>query len=139
MRHTTPTAQPGTRERAPLTVRLLLEAAAIPDLRHRVRELFTTWGLPQHADTAELCVSELAANVVTHLGAGVPVTLHVTTAGGRPRIELTDPDPRALPVLLAAGDDAEAGRGLALVDALSLRWGVDQSADTKTTWCELAP
>lgn len=125
--------------REPLTVRLLAEPSAVAELRRRVRSLFADWGLPEHADTAQLCVSELATNVVTHVGEGVPVTLRVSMAGDRPRIELTDPDPRALPTLLTATDDAESGRGLALLDALTLRWGVTPHADSKTTWCELAP
>jgi hypothetical protein len=51
---------------------------------------------------------------------------------------VTDPDPRALPVLVAAaGAEAESGRGLALLDALALRWGVEQEAGRKTVWCEL--
>lgn len=125
--------------REALTVRLFAEPAAVGELRRRVRSLLAGWGLPQHADTAQLCVSELATNVVTHVGEGVPVTLRVSMAGDRPRIELTDPDPSALPTLIAATDDAESGRGLALLDALTLRWGVTPHADGKTTWCELAP
>ncbi len=125
--------------REALTVRLFAEPAAVGELRRRVRSLLAGWGLPQHADTAQLCVSELATNVVTHVGEGVPVTLRVSLAGDRPRIELTDPDARALPTLIAATDDAESGRGLALLDALTLRWGVTPHADGKTTWCELAP
>ena len=139
-RGSTPSAGPAPfRDREPLTMRLLAEPSAIAYLRRRVRELFADWGLPEYADTAQLCVSELAANVVTHVGTGVPVTLQVSMAADRPRIALTDPDPRALPVLLAATEDAESGRGLALLDALTLRWGVDQHPDSKTTWCELAP
>lgn len=51
---------------------------------------------------------------------------------------VTDPDPRALPVLVGAvGSEAESGRGPALLDALAVRWGVEQEADRKTVWCEL--
>ncbi|WP_326620035.1 hypothetical protein [Streptomyces decoyicus] len=52
-------------------------------------------------------------------------------------MEVTDPDPRALPVLLRATSDDERGRGLALLEAVSLRWGVRQEIDCKTVWCEL--
>ena len=58
-------------------------------------------------------------------------------AGDRTRVEVTDPDPRALPVLLRATSDDERGRGLALLEAVSLRWGVRQEIDCKTVWCEL--
>ncbi|MBB4712936.1 hypothetical protein BJ965_002818 [Streptomyces luteogriseus] len=43
-----------------------------------------------------------------------------------------------MPVLVAAaGAEAESGRGLALLDALAVRWGVEQEAGRKTVWCEL--
>ncbi|MFI6929255.1 ATP-binding protein [Streptomyces sp. NPDC050287] len=67
------------------------------------------------------------------------MTVRVTGTGlGHTRIEVTDPDPRALPTLLSASETAESGRGLTLVDALARRWGVEQGADRKTVWCELA-
>ncbi|WP_350309767.1 ATP-binding protein [Streptomyces yunnanensis] len=88
----------------------------------------------------ELCVSELVSNVIRHVGDGTTVTVHVATTedGRRTRIEVTDPDPRALPVLLRAGVDDESGRGIALLDAVALRWGVRQGAVSKTVWCEVA-
>ncbi|WP_405878134.1 MULTISPECIES: ATP-binding protein [unclassified Streptomyces] len=86
-----------------------------------------------------LCVTELLTNVIDHLGEGTLVTVRVTgTDLGHTRIEVTDPDPRALPTLLAASETAESGCGLTLVDVLAQRWGVDQGADRKTVWCELA-
>ncbi|GAA3788846.1 hypothetical protein GCM10022403_024080 [Streptomyces coacervatus] len=92
-----------------------------------------------HGFEVRLCATELLTNVIDHLGEGTPVAIRVTdTPGGHTRIEVTDPDPRALPVLLSATGTAESGRGLALVDQLSLCWGVDQGADHKTVWCELA-
>ena len=44
---------------------------------------------------------------------------------------------RALPLLLRATVTDEHGRGMALLDALARRWGVEQGADRKTVWCEL--
>jgi hypothetical protein len=54
------------------------------------------------------------------------------------RVEVRDPDSRALPTLIAVGPDAESGRGLALVDAVADRWGVLLGSDHKVTWCEIA-
>ncbi|MEU9250617.1 ATP-binding protein [Streptomyces sp. NPDC048270] len=121
-----------------LTIRLRATPEAVPLARHAVRE-----HLGGDAGDAELCVSELLANVIAHLGEGTPVTLHVSGSGRatRTRVELTDPDPRAWPVLRQAGETEESGRGLALLDALALRWGVVQgpASGTKTVWCELDP
>ena len=48
----------------------------------------------------------------------------------------TSPDP---PRLLDADDESEYGRGLHLVDALSLRWGYYYArVGGKVVWCELA-
>ncbi|MGW1749945.1 ATP-binding protein [Streptomyces sp. NPDC002092] len=109
---------------------LLATPKAVPELRHHLRT---------HDFEVHLCATELLTNVLDHLGEGTPVKVRVTsTPHGHTRIEVTDPDPRALPILLSATGTAESGRGLALVDQLSRRWGVDQGADHKTVWCELA-
>lgn len=68
----------------------------------------------------------------------ISVTVRVWRDGQRVRLAITDPDPRALSVLVAAaGAEAESGRGLALLDALAVRWGVEQEAGRKTVWCAL--
>ncbi|GGW64623.1 ATP-binding protein [Streptomyces griseoloalbus] len=112
------------------TLELLATPAEVSGVRRALREYGTD---------VQLCASELVTNVVQHLGEGVPVTVRVLRdIDGRTRLEVTDPDPRALPVLRAAvADEDESGRGLALLDALTLRWGVAQGSDGKTVWCEL--
>ncbi|MFJ7775292.1 ATP-binding protein [Streptomyces yangpuensis] len=117
-----------------LTIRLLATPQAAPVLRHAVRE-----HLGPGSGDAELCVTELLANVVRHLGEGTPVTLRISGRATRTRVELTDPDPRAWPVRREAAGEDESGRGLALLDALAVRWGVTQGHGTKTVWCELDP
>lgn len=116
-----------------LTVRLRATPQAARLLRHAVREHLGPDGHPD----AELCVTELLANVVRHLGEGTPVTLRISGRATRTRVELTDPAPGARPVRREAAGDDESGRGLALLDALALRWGVTQGTRTKTVWCEL--
>lgn len=85
----------------------------------------------------QVCATELITNVIRHLGEGVPVTVRASCDQGRTRLEATDPDPRAPPVLCRSADDEETGRGLTLLDALALRWGVEQGPGTKTVRCEL--
>ncbi|MFI5861143.1 ATP-binding protein [Streptomyces sp. NPDC051546] len=113
-----------------LTLHLLATPGAVPLARHAVRE-----HLGCH--TAELCVSELLTNALTHLGEGTPVTLRVTGRAARTRVELTDPEPHARPVRRHPADGDESGRGLALLDALAVQWGVIQGPGSKTVWCEL--
>ncbi|MGW4764109.1 ATP-binding protein [Streptomyces pseudogriseolus] len=105
-------------------------------LRRAVRLHLTEWGHDDLVDTAQLCVSELVSNIVTHVGIGTPGSLVLSTAGERLRVEVHDPDTRALPTLVDAEIDAEGGRGMALVDALADRWGVRLYEDHKVTWCE---
>lgn len=114
------------------TLELLATPAELSGVRRALRD---------HGADVQLCASELVTNVIQHLGEGVPVTVRVwCDDGGRTRLEVTDPDPRVLPVLHAAVDvDAESGRGLALLDALAVRWGVAQGPGHKTVWCELGP
>ncbi|MFI6726252.1 ATP-binding protein [Streptomyces atratus] len=50
---------------------------------------------------------------------------------------MSDPEPSAWPVLRTAAGGDESGRGVSLVDALALRWGVEQGPYGKTVWCEL--
>ncbi|MEU9988581.1 ATP-binding protein [Streptomyces sp. NPDC048045] len=113
----------------PFDLSLLAIPKAVPELRRHLRD---------HDFDVRLCATELLTNVIDHLGEGTPVTVRVMRTGhGRTRIEVTDPDPRALPVLLQASAAHESGRGLALVGALAERWGVVPEADRKTVWCEL--
>ncbi|WP_328317661.1 ATP-binding protein [Streptomyces sp. NBC_00388] len=115
----------------------LAEPEEVARLRGALRQRLALWGLSQQVDAAQLCVSELTANVIKHVGAGTPTTLTVSTDGARLRMEVRDPDRRALPTLLSPDMNSEGGRGMALVDALADRWGVLLSADCKITWCEL--
>jgi len=117
---------------APLELDLLAFPKAVPDLRRAVRQYL---GAP--CADVQLCVTELVANVIRHVGEGTPIRVRVLRTDTRTRVEVDDPDPRALPVLLHPAADDESGRGLALLDAVALRWGVGQRAAGKTVWCEL--
>lgn len=73
------------------------------------------WGLSEIAETAQpcasqLCVIELFANGIVHVGEHVPVTVHLSLSGARARIELGDPARQARPVLRSAAAEEEVGR-----------------------------
>ncbi|MEU7031484.1 ATP-binding protein [Streptomyces sp. NPDC046275] len=104
--------------------------------RHGVARTLKTWGLEHMADTAELLVSELVTNAITHTTSrtvGVAVTCPVESTI---RIVVMDTDRSELPPPEAGGDE-ESGRGLLLVDKLSDRWGVERVATGKRVWCDL--
>ncbi|ROQ80678.1 anti-sigma regulatory factor (Ser/Thr protein kinase) [Streptomyces sp. CEV 2-1] len=120
----------------PFTVDLLAVPEAVPEMRRMLRSRFG--GADANVLDLLLCVSELLTNVIVHVGEGTPVTLRVSgTGSGRVRVELSDPAPGVWPAIRAAGSGDESGRGLLLVDAFALRWGVEQGPYGKTVWCEL--
>ncbi len=123
--------------RKPWELAFTAEPVEVAALRRIMRLQLAMWGLDDVVDEAQLCVSELVANVITHVGTGTPATLAVSMKGTHLRIEVHDPDTRALPILRDAGTDSEEGRGMALVNAISDRWGVLLHPDRKVTWCEL--
>ncbi|MGA5453007.1 ATP-binding protein [Streptomyces umbrinus] len=123
--------------RKPWDLPFVAEPEEVSGLRRVLRLHLELWGLHEVTDAAQLCVSELVSNVIRHVGLGTPTTLAVSMNGTYLRIEVHDPDTRALPTLLDAGSEAEAGRGVAIIDAVADRWGVQLSPDRKVTWCEL--
>lgn len=117
---------------AGLEVEVLAFPKVVPELRRAVRE-----HLDAPCADVQLCVSELVGNVIRHVGEGTPVRVRVSRVAGRTRVEVADSDPRALPVLLRATADDETGRGLVLLDEVTVRWGVEQGVAGKTVWCEV--
>ncbi|MFE9625511.1 ATP-binding protein [Streptomyces sp. NPDC006527] len=115
-------------EAAPAEVRLLRRAAA---------KQLSRWGTPVDIDEAELLVTELATNVVRHVGEGASATLILEWAGERLRLEVHDKSP-VRPVLRSVDCDQECGRGLHLLTSLAVDWGTVLTAVGKAVWCEIA-
>lgn len=86
------------------------------------------------AADAKLVVSELATNAVVH--AGTPFTVSVRCNGPTARISIRDWS-TAQPVVRNGALHALSGRGLHLVAALAVDWGIDADPDGKTVWAEL--
>jgi anti-sigma regulatory factor (Ser/Thr protein kinase) len=99
-----------------------------------VRAALETWALDGWGEVTELLVTELVANVVTHVDA--PMTLRVQRTDSTMRVEIDDPSPN-VPVVRHPGDADEHGRGLLLVDRLANSWGADSRGGGKTVWFEL--
>ena len=99
------------------------------------------WGLRHLADDAALIVSELmtnAADASAVLPDRPPVTLRLLANERSLAIEVWDQSPVDLE-LREPDPDAECGRGLTVVAALSDRWGQERTGQRrKFVWAELA-
>ena len=124
-------------EHRPLSTTLEVSAdeTATRSARTLVRDLCATASIgPQAVETAVLLVTELVSNAIEHGGGYALVDADVDRT--RLRVCVRDSDPR-LPSAQLAAIDAERGRGLLLVDALSSRWGAAPRDDGKVVWFEL--
>ncbi len=120
---------------------------AVPCARLHAKHLAWEWGLTSITDTIELLVSELMTNSVQAMAGqnGQPaIRLRLLGDNARVRIEVWDADPRPPAPKDPAADgmpdlEAESGRGLFLVSALSARWNWTPTREPtgKVTWCEL--
>jgi len=113
------------------------EVAELASLRRALRKHLELWGLPGLVHDAQICVTELVANVIAHVGSGTPTRLAVSMNEGWLRLEVHDPETRALPRVVRATTGAEGGRGMLMVDSIAERWGVILCGSSKVTWCEL--
>lgn len=94
-------------------------------------------GLDTLIDEVMVIVSELLTNAVLHSGT-TEIALNLSVQKGFLRVTVTDGMPET-GAPKSVDEDAESGRGLALVDALVAdhggTWGT--SPDGATTWCDL--
>jgi anti-sigma regulatory factor (Ser/Thr protein kinase) len=121
----------------PLSTTLTVSAdeAATRSARALVRDLCATAAVGEQAvETAVLLVTELVSNAVEHGGGTAVVDAEID--GRRLRVCVLDDDP-TLPTAGQASIDAERGRGLLLVEALSSRWGAERRSRGKSVWFEL--
>lgn len=127
-------------------------ASAVPCARRHVRLVLVEWGLPELAGPTEQVVSELMTNAVAatyglvgsrfggRWSAGVPpVRLWLAADTQQVVVQVWDGSDR-MPAPKDLDPDAEHGRGLWLVEALSDDWGAFRPAHAsgKVTWAAVA-
>jgi anti-sigma regulatory factor (Ser/Thr protein kinase) len=97
---------------------------AVPSARLHARHLLREWGLAALAGDAELVVSELVTNAVQASRAMAHAAIRLWLASDRTQalICVWDASPRP-PARMDPAADAENGRGLLLVEAVSAQWG----------------
>jgi PAS domain S-box-containing protein len=104
--------------------------------RQFVAESLDSLGHQHDTDLAVLLVSELVTNAAIH--ARGESRVRISSRRGVVRVEVMDPSATA-PVMRARNVDAEAGRGMLLVEELADAWGVDMlpHGAGKVVWFEL--
>jgi anti-sigma regulatory factor (Ser/Thr protein kinase) len=116
------------------------EARSVPEARHFTRAVLEDWRLPSLADTAEMVTSELASNAILHARhSAFRVTLRRLDDD---QVQVAVIDRSAdLPQQIDPDDDEDHGRGLAIVDALSQKWGAEPvwwgTKRGKRVWADL--
>jgi anti-sigma regulatory factor (Ser/Thr protein kinase) len=126
-----------TTERRPLRRVFRGETSQVPLVRDFIRRYLDGWPCP--AATVEdilLCASELAANAVCHSRSGLPggnLTVQVVVRPGE-WVEVAVGDAGGPWVTRDAGDNAECGRGLQIVSALSTQTGIVAGGHSRTVW-----
>ncbi|NHC15102.1 ATP-binding protein [Motilibacter deserti] len=114
--------------------------ARAPEASARLRSLlwttFACWSCDaDRLDDAALVLSELVGNAVRH-GEGDTMRVRLHRNGDVMRIGVEDasdkrPEPRE------PSFEAESGRGMLIIDALSSRWGCDPVDVGKVVWAEV--
>ena len=110
--------------------------SSVTDARHWAEHVGRRWGLREEAlQRLAFNTTELAANAVMH--ARTPFRVSLRYQGDRVRLEVADASVE-LPREVHGGRYATAGRGIAMVRALSARTGARRDADGgKRVWAEI--
>jgi DNA-binding response OmpR family regulator len=104
--------------------------------REAVRAALTQWGQPELVSDGLVVVSELVTNAVVH--AASRCELRLSNHRRSVRVAVVDSGP-GTPEPLPPSTARVGGRGLQIVDSMSIAWGVDGLADgRKLVWAELA-
>ena len=125
---------------ASFTARVDLSPAtrSLPAARHLVLEVLDAWRAPHDRDDAALLVTELAANVVDHVGGEASFSLELELSDGWLRISIADGS-SVQPVIQELDADRPRGRGLLLVQGIADTWGSEEYRGGKRVWFQLAP
>ena len=102
--------------------------------RRFVHDVLDGWGCDDLQDGAALLVSELVTNAVVHAHSAVELALHLRPA--RVRFEVID-TARDHVRRRDAKDDEQSGRGMALIEAIAVAWGIDSLLSGKSVWFEM--
>lgn len=103
--------------------------------RHFVEGLLREWRREHVVDLVTLLTSELVTNAVMHARSALDLQVECLQDGVRVCVHDRG---EGVPVRRHVSIEATSGRGLALVDTLARRWGVDPEPSGKAVWFEVS-
>jgi DNA-binding NarL/FixJ family response regulator len=101
--------------------------------REFVTETLERWSCADATAIIDLLVSEIVANAVIHANTTAELTVQLLPE--RVRVAVTDEEP-AQPKRRPDNPLTSSGRGIALIERLSLAWGIDRLPGGKRIWFE---
>jgi Histidine kinase-like ATPase domain len=115
--------------------------SAVPCARLHTRQVLWEWGLAEFSESTEILVPELTTNAMQVCRATMqddPIRLWLVSDKMQVVVLVWDASPLP-PTPMDVDDDAENGRGLLLVQALSTRWNwyVPPDLDGKVVWAQI--
>jgi DNA-binding NarL/FixJ family response regulator len=127
--------QLGTERTGQTTVQLDGRLTSARQARAFANAALTDWGVSDITDDVLLVVTELVNNAVTHAHSACELRLSISPMSVR--VEVVDDGP-GTPDPLPPSETRNHGRGLHLVDALTVAWGFEPIASGgKMVWAEL--
>ena len=112
------------------------DPAAVREARRLLARTLDEWGLSESADAVLLAASELVTNAMRH--GRPPLRVAVALADDCIRVGVSDSLPQCVAdtsrPLEEIDEDAESGRGLGIVAALSSDWGCSIEDGQKEVW-----
>ncbi|GIF10730.1 ATP-binding protein [Actinoplanes teichomyceticus] len=122
-------------------LRVGLELQPVTGAARRARELITEtclrWDRPAVTGDACIVATEMVNNVVAH--ARTPMRVLLARHGDTVSVAVRDGSPVIPRFSGPVAATAYGGRGLLLIDAVSVRWGCLPLADGKVVWAHLTP
>jgi serine/threonine-protein kinase RsbW len=127
--------------RAPVTMQLPFSTASVSVARAGLMAWMLELGCPQDSiEDARVVVSELVANSVRHARplADGSILVAWNTDGDGVRLSVTDGGSPTRPRNVHAPSSALAGRGIAIIEALSEKWWTEGTGSRSTVHALLA-
>jgi anti-sigma regulatory factor (Ser/Thr protein kinase) len=118
------------------SLELAFDSSAPSHARAFAWGVLASWGTAEAArETVGLVLSELVGNAIRH--ASPPVRVKVVDEHRYVVVEVCDGS-GAAPLLRSPTARDMTGRGLAIVEGLTLRWGWRPHGNGKCVWCDVA-